>query len=140
LERRKTPRAVHSFKAAAVELNPILSLPHNHREPTLAVLKWKDEEYERYDQVDRDFDSFQLRHHASDSCPECRHQLGGYARWQQEFREEVVEKGLAMLLQIGSDGNSEMGCGDGGELTFYADAKAVARGRFERVWGTRQGG
>jgi hypothetical protein len=45
-----------------------------------------------------------------------------------------------MLLQIGSDGNSEMSWGDGGELTFYADAAALAKGRFERIWGTCQGG
>jgi hypothetical protein len=30
--------------------------------------------------------------------------------------------------------------GDGGELTFYADAKALGKGRFERLWGTCQCG
>lgn len=68
------------------------------------------------------------------------HLLGGYALFQQEFPEEVLEMGLAMLLQIGTDGTAGMAWGDGGELTFYADAKALAKGRFERIWGTCQGG
>ena len=45
-----------------------------------------------------------------------------------------------MLLQIGSDSNSGMCWGDGGELTFYADEMALVKGRFERLWGTCQGG
>lgn len=45
-----------------------------------------------------------------------------------------------MLLQIGRDMNTKTGWGDGGELTIYADAKALAKGRFERLWGECQGG
>jgi uncharacterized protein YwqG len=69
-----------------------------------------------------------------------RHLLGGYALFQQYFPEEVLAKGLAMFLQIGTDGKTGMHWGDGGELTFYADARALAKGRFERLWGTCQGG
>jgi uncharacterized protein YwqG len=52
----------------------------------------------------------------------------------------VLEKGLVLLLQVGTDAKSGMAWGDGGELTFYADARALAEGRFERIWGTCQGG
>ena len=68
------------------------------------------------------------------------HLLGGYAMFQQTFPDEVLEKGLAMFLQIGSDAHTAMEWGDGGELTFYADAKALAKGRFERLWGECQCG
>jgi uncharacterized protein YwqG/predicted DNA-binding protein (MmcQ/YjbR family) len=139
LERRKPPRGVNSFKAAAVELTPILSLPNHRAEPPLAALGWSDDEYERFDETQSDFRSIQMGHWfrgGTDSW----HQLGGYARFQQDFPEEVLEKGLAMVLQIGSDAIAGMHWGDGGELTFYADARALAKGRFERLWGTCQGG
>jgi hypothetical protein len=68
------------------------------------------------------------------------HLLGGYALFQQQFPEEVLEKRLAMFLQVGTDANAGMEWSDGGELTFYADARALAKGRLERLWGTCQGG
>ncbi len=139
LERRKAPRGVNSFKAAAVELTPILSLPNHRAEPPLAALGWSDDEYERFDDMQSDFRSLQTGHWFK-SEDVGGHQLGGYARFQQDFPGEVLEKGLAMLLQVGSDGHTGMHWGDGGELTFYADARALARGRFERLWGTCQGG
>ncbi len=66
------------------------------------------------------------------------HLLGGYALFQQQYPEELIDSGRAMLLQIGSDDHTGMCWGDGGELTFYADAKALAKGRFERLWGECQ--
>jgi uncharacterized protein YwqG/predicted DNA-binding protein (MmcQ/YjbR family) len=139
LERRKPPRGVNSCKAAAAEATPILSLPNHRAEPPLAALNWSDDEYERFDEMQSDFRSIQLGHWfrgGTDSW----HQLGGYARFQQCFPEEVLEKGLAMFLQVGTDANTGMHWGDGGELTFYADARALAKGRFERLWGECQGG
>jgi uncharacterized protein YwqG len=140
-ERRKTPRGVNSFKAAAVEPTPILSLPNHRVEPPLAALGWTDDEYERFDRMQSDYRSIQMGHWLKDSDSFASHHLlGGYALFQQQFPEEVLEKGLAMFLQIGTDANAGMAWSDGGELTFYADARALAKGRFERVWGTCQGG
>src|SRR5262249_998474 len=104
-------------------------------------LGWSDDEYERFDNMQSDFRSLQLGHWLNnrDSLGSY-HLLGGYALFQQYFPEEVPAKKLAMFLQLGSDENSRMAWGDGGELTFYADAKALARGRIERVWGTCQCG
>ena len=52
----------------------------------------------------------------------------------------MLEKSLVMFLQIGTDGNTEMAWGDGGELTFYVDAKMLDERRIERIWGTCEGG
>ena len=141
LKRRKPPRGVTSFKAASVEPTPNLSLPNYRVVPPLAALRWSDDEYERFDQMQMDFGSIQSGHFRNKNTMECcEHQLGGYALFQQEFPKEVLEKGLAMILQIGTDGNTSMAWGDGGELTFYADARALEKGRFERLWGTCQCG
>jgi len=141
LERRKTPRTVNSFKAAAVELLQVLSLPNHRQEPPLAALDWTDELYGRFDGMQSDFRSLQMGHllKISDSMLS-HHLLGGYALFQQEYPEELLGMNRAMIMQVGSDGNTGMGWGDGGELTFYADAAALAHGRFERVWGTCQCG
>ena len=141
LERRKTPRGVNSYKAAAVEPTPILSLPNHRVEPPVRVLGWPREVYDRFDRMQSDFRSLQMGHWLRDrDVFASHHLLGGYALFQQQFPEELLETERAMLLQIGTDGNAEMGWGDGGELTFYADEKALAKGRFERIWGTCQGG
>ncbi len=140
LERRKAPRGVKSFKAAAAEPVAILSLPNHRAEPPLAALGWTDDEYERFDDLQSDFRSLQMGHWLKDADTEAGHQLGGYALFQQHFPEEVLAKGLAMFLQLGTDDHTEMCWSDGGELTFYADARALANGRFERLWGTCQGG
>ncbi len=56
------------------------------------------------------------------------------------FMAVPLDAGLPIeFLQIGSDGNSGMAWSDGGELTFCADAKALAEGRIERIWATCQG-
>jgi len=141
LERRKTPRGVNSFRAAAVEPTPILSLPNHRVEPPLAARGWADDLYDRFDEMQADFRSLQMGHWLKNSdALASHHLLGGYALFQQQFPEELLEMGLAMLLQIGTDGKTEMMWGDGGELTFYADARALAKGRFERIWGVCQGG
>jgi uncharacterized protein YwqG/predicted DNA-binding protein (MmcQ/YjbR family) len=139
LERRKAPRGVNSFKAAAVTPTPILSLPNHRAEPPLAALNWGDDENGRFDWMQMDFRSLQTAHWFK-SGDASWHQLGGYARFQQYFPEEVLEKGLAMFLQIGTDAHTGMHWGDGGELTFYADPKGLAKGRSERLWGECQGG
>ncbi|QVL31679.1 DUF1963 domain-containing protein [Telmatocola sphagniphila] len=141
LERRKTPKTVNFFKSAAVLPTPVLSLPNHRVEPPLAALGWTEELYDRFDVMQSDFRSLQMGYWLKNSdIFASHHQLGGYALFQQDFPQEVLEKGLAMLVQIGTDNYSKMVWGDGGELTFYADAKALAKGRFERVWGECQGG
>jgi uncharacterized protein YwqG len=141
LQRRKTPRGVNSFRAAAVEPTLILSLPNHRAEPPLAALGWSDDEYRQFDKLQSDYRSLQMSHYFRNSDTfTSHHLLGGYALFQQQYPEELAGMGLTMLLQIGTDANTLMGWGDGGELTFYADAKALARGRFERIWATCQGG
>jgi hypothetical protein len=51
LERRKTPRGVNSYKAAAVEPTPILSLPNHRVEPLLGALGWTNDLYDRFDRM-----------------------------------------------------------------------------------------
>jgi uncharacterized protein YwqG len=141
LERRKTPRGVNKFKSASVTPTPIFTLPNHRDEPEAAKLKWSAKAWETFDRMQCDFRSLQNTHFFNSSDDfYSRNQLGGYAVFQQCFPEEVLKKKLKMLLQIGSDDNTNMMWGDGGELTFYVDAAALAKGRFERVWGESQGG
>ncbi len=141
LERRRTPRGVNAFKAAAVEPTPILSLPKHAAEPPVAALGWSDDLFRRFDHMQMDYQSLQMRHWLGNSDVDASHHLlGGYALFQQMFPEEILDSGWAMFLQIGSDAHAEMCWGDGGELTFYADATALAKGRFDRLWGTCQCG
>ena len=135
LERRKTPRGVNSFKAAAVEPSRLSPCPDTVRSRRWRRIGWTDDEYERFDRMQSEYHSLQMGHWLKDSnAGASHHLLGGYALFQEEFPNGVLDKGLAMLLQIGSDGNTAMCWGDGGELTFYADAKALAQGSFERIW------
>lgn len=141
LERVRTPRGGNSFKAAAVEPTSILSLPNHRFEPALAKLKWTDDLYQRFDEMQSSFRTAQMGHWLKESNPLASHHLlGGYALFQQEFPREWLAPGLAMFLQIGTDHKTEMQWGDGGELTFYANAKALAQGRLESIQGTCQGG
>jgi uncharacterized protein YwqG len=141
LERRKTPPGVNSFKAAAVDPTLILSLPNDRVEPPLAALGWNDDGYDRFDRLQADFRIIQMGHWLNNSdVLASHHLLGGYALFQQEYPQELLKQGLAMFLQIGTDAKTDMIWSDGGELTFYADAKSLAKGRFERLWGTCQGG
>jgi uncharacterized protein YwqG len=96
-----------------------------------------------------DLRSIQMRKLSQYGGLDSPHQLGGYAIFQQFFPSELVGKSgilslfsktRSMLLQIGSDGHADMCWGDGGELTFYADTKALSTGKFDRIWGTCQGG
>jgi uncharacterized protein YwqG len=139
LERRKAPRGVNSFKAAILDLIPILSLPNHAIEPSVSELDWTEDQFDAFDMMQMSFRCVQMKHWQGYGS-ESHHQLGGYAKFQQQYPEELLDTGRAMLLQIGTDHHPEMCWGDGGELTFYADAKAMAKGRFERLWGTCQGG
>jgi len=141
LKRRSSPANVHCFRAALAEPTAMLSLPNHQVEPLLAALRWSDELYEQFDRMNGDYRSLQMRQwRRQGSAMLSENMLGGYAVFQQEFPTEVLAKDLAMFLQISSDGHAGMFWGDGGELTFYASSKAMAAGRFERIWGTCQGG
>jgi hypothetical protein len=139
LERRTTPRGVNSFRADRVEPRQTLSLPKHRDEPVLAGAGWDEDEYRRFDDLQGDFLNVQARY-APGGMWRSQHLLGGFPAFQQEFDHEVIERGLNMFLQLGSGGHSGMSWGDGGELMFFADPKALAKGRFERVWATYQGG
>ena len=105
----------------------------------MSELKWTDDQYDSFDSMQMSFRSVQMSHWLKDGS-ESNHQLGGYAVFQQQYPEELLDTGRAMLLQIATDARTGMSWGDGGELTFYADATGLAKGRFERLWGTCQGG
>lgn len=141
LERRKTPRGVNAFKAAPAEPVPVTSLPNHRQEPPLAACELTDDELNKFDDFQSDFRTVQMGHWLKNSDAFASHHLlGGYALFQQQYPEELIDSGRAMLFQIGSDDHTGMCWGDGGELTFYADAKALAKGRFERLWGECQCG
>ncbi|MDB5386330.1 MAG: hypothetical protein JWM11_1976 [Planctomycetaceae bacterium] len=149
LQRRPTPKRVNAFKAAAVEPTAIRSLPNHSNEPAVAALRWDKDLWNEFDTMQMDFRSIQLRKLSQYGGLGSPHQLGGYAIFQQFFPLELVRKpGIlsmlsktrSMFLQIGTDGHTDMCWGDGGELTFYADTKALSAGRFDRMWGTCQGG
>jgi uncharacterized protein YwqG len=141
LTRRQTPDGVNSFPAAAVEPVLILSLPNHRVEPPLAALNWSDDEYERFDEMQSAYRSIQMGYWLKNMDSFASHHLlGGYALFQQQFPEELLQMNSTMLLQIGTDAHTGMCWGDGGELTFYADKDALRNGRFEGVWGECQCG
>ena len=141
LSPRTPPETVNTFPAAAVEPTPVLSLPNASVEPPVAALKWTENEYESFDDLQMDFRAIQMtRWFKSMNAFQSHHLLGGYALFQQQFPEELLDRESEMLLQIGTDSKTDMWWGDGGELTFYADGAALREGRFERIWGTCQGG
>lgn len=141
LTRRQTPEGVNSFAAAAALPILILSTPNHRVEPPLAALNWSDDEYERFDKMQSDYRSIQMAYWLKNMDNFASHHLlGGYALFQQQFPEELLQMNSTMLLQIGTDNHTWMGWGDGGELTFYSDTDALRKGRFERLWGECQGG
>lgn len=141
LTRRQTPDGVNSFPAAAIEPILILSLPNHRVEPPLAALNWSDEEFERFDEMQSDYRSIQMGYWLKNMDSFASHHLlGGYALFQQQFPEELLQMNSTMLLQIGTDAHSGMCWGDGGELTFYADTKKLRKGQFDRIWGECQCG
>lgn len=141
LIRRRTPRSVNAFKAAAVEPIEMMTLPNHRAEVPRERFGWADDDYERFDSMQSDLRTLQMGHilKVYDSFAS-HHQLGGYPVFQQEYPEVLRSKDLAMFLQIGTDDHTKMSWGDGGELTFYADLKTIAKGCIERIWGDCQGG
>ena len=141
LERKQAPPRVNLFRAAAVEPVLAMSLPNHQVEPALSTRQWSSAEYGRFDPMQSDLRQIQLEYwRKKKNASSVTHWLGGYALFQQEFPETLLEMESTMLLQIGTDKSTNMCWGDGGELTFYADSQALCAGRFEKVWGTCQGG
>lgn len=141
VQRRTPPKKLHKFPAAAVEPILILSLPNHREEPALSALNWDDETLDRFDEMQSEYRAILMGHWMKklDSFAS-HHLLGGYALFQQQFPEALLDMNSNMLLQVGTDGRTQMCWGDGGELTFYTDAGAIGQGRFEKVWGESQGG
>jgi uncharacterized protein YwqG len=141
LERREIPDGVNSFKAALIEPKTMLSLPNATPEPALVSRGWPLEVADSFDSMQSDYRMLQTRQWRKQGCAmESAHMLGGYAIFQQMYPEELLQKDLVMFLQISSDTSAGMWWSDAGELTFYASPKGLAAGRFERIWGTCQGG
>jgi uncharacterized protein YwqG len=140
LRRRQKPSGLKHYTAAAVEPIAVMSLPNHEHEPNVQRLRWSPEVVRRFDEMQTEFRSAQMEHYLKTSdALTAPHQLGGYALFQQIYPPEL-DSSRCMLLQIGSDALTKMMWGDGGELTFYADSTAIKQGRFERIWGTCQGG
>lgn len=129
LHRHPTPEGVNSFPAAAAEFVPIVSLPSDHKEPQAAALDWDEATWEDYAALVSDYDSMcnQLLGHPA------RNLLLGYADYIQYFVDEVADRDLRLLFQLGSDDNARMCWGDGGYLYFWADPRAIARGDFTEI-------
>jgi uncharacterized protein YwqG len=146
LKRHKTPSCVNSFRAAAIEPIPILTLGGSHNQPNLGgppaiPLEITEVERDRLLNLESDFREIQNRHWLSNTNPlHIHHQLGGHPEVSQGYPLKADEKGLAMFLQIASDVNTEMQWCDDGEVTFFADPRALAKGRFERVWASFESG
>jgi uncharacterized protein YwqG len=62
-----------------------------------------------------------------------RNLLLGYADYMQFFVDEVADRDLRLLFQLGSDDNARMGWGDGGYLYFWANPSDIARLDFTKV-------
>lgn len=116
-------------------------VPNHLQEPALSALNWDDELLERFDAFQSDYRSIVMGHWLGKlgSLPG-HHLLGGYALFQPQFPETLLETNSIMLLQIGTDDRTQTCWGDGGELTFYTDSDAMRQGRFEKLWGQSQGG
>lgn len=141
LERRAAPDDIRTFAAAAIEMIPISSTPNHRKEPNVAALEWDTDDYDALWDWNWDVRGMQLWQWLQRGGADTSHHLlGGYAVFQQEFPEELQSGDRVMLLQIGSDENIGGMWGDGGELTFYVDAAALAAGRFERILSFEQGG
>jgi uncharacterized protein YwqG len=139
LQRKTAPRGLHRFQSCTVDLRPMLSLPTDHNEPSVRELRWDEDKTDRL--IDLAMCLDELRRTASTRSERAtvpRHQLGGYARFQQEYRPEVDRLGLTMLLQFGCDPHAEMTWGDDGDLIFYCDREALERGEIKDVWGDCQ--
>ena len=136
LVRCQPPNGVEPFPSAAVEAVSILSLPNTRREPSIASLDWSDDEYKNFDEMQTDYRSIQKGYWLKNMAPDSGyHSLGGYAVFQQEFPEELLEMNSTMLLQISSDRLTDMCWEDGGDLTFYANTDALQKGKLEQLWG-----
>lgn len=141
LKRMSAPEGLYLFKAASVERIPVLSLPNHQMEPEVMRLNWSEEIFDMYDEFQSRYRSVVMaRLMKNKDSFASHHLLGGYALFQQEYPEELEGLNLSMLLQIGSDINTEMCWGDGGELTFYVDTVSLDEGKFEKPWGTCQCG
>lgn len=141
LQRCDVPEDVNSFPGAAADLIPVLLLPNHRQEPPVAALGWDIQLLRRFDRMQSDYRAILWHRYLKNmndfaSC----HLLGGYALFQQEYPENLLNKGLSMFMQIGSDDRTDMCWGDGGELAFYADEKALSEGRIERAWCEHQCG
>ncbi|WP_406693386.1 DUF1963 domain-containing protein [Singulisphaera sp. Ch08] len=129
LRRHPVPDGVNSFPAAVAEFVPIVCLPNNPGEPDVARLGWDEGTWEKFSEVVSDYDSV------------CSQRLGyptrnlllGYADYIQCFVDEVADRNLRLLFQLGSDDHAEMGWGDGGFLYFWADPRDIARRDFTKL-------
>ncbi len=129
LKRQKTPPKVNAFPAAAVEFVPVLSLPADSHEPARAALNLSDDEQNRFDSLYDTFEAVTMYPLASPP----RHQLLGYAKYEQQFVDAVAEQKLRLVFQLASDGNVGMWWGDDGFLYYWASPADLKKRDFSRV-------
>jgi uncharacterized protein YwqG/predicted DNA-binding protein (MmcQ/YjbR family) len=135
LVRRETPDEISAFPAAGIELIPVLSSPNHPDEPEVSKLDLGEETWSKIDDLFSDYRSIQMGHYLkqTDSLAS-HHLLGGYPIFQRAFPDYILDLNVAMFLQFGSDSKTDMMWGDGGALVLCGDTKALAEGRFERIW------
>ncbi len=68
------------------------------------------------------------------------HRLGGAGRYQQEFPESLRDTDRTVIACFGSDELTQMGWGDGADLTLLANMDEVRSGGTTKVWTENQGG
>jgi uncharacterized protein YwqG/predicted DNA-binding protein (MmcQ/YjbR family) len=129
LRPRQTPEGVNAFPAAEADPIPIVCLPTDRNEPTVAALGWDEETWDHFSELVDEYNA--VRSHQL-GFP-ARNLLLGYADYQQYFVEEVADRGLQLLFQLASDANADMCWGDDGNIYFWADPRDVARGDFTKL-------
>jgi uncharacterized protein YwqG/predicted DNA-binding protein (MmcQ/YjbR family) len=130
LQRRAFPIDVNSFRAARVDILPVITLPDG-QEMAIQTYNWSKEELKAFDWgVANSFKTvrnYTLGHPAD-------HLLLGYANYMQNFVDIVAKYDLQLLFQLASDRNTDMGWGDGGLIYFWIRPEDLNRRDFSRIF------
>ncbi len=127
LKPTKPPAEVNSFPIASVEFHGLPSLPTDTREPVFGEQKWSGEAKEKYNSLQETFSAAITQKLGNPP----KHQLGGFADYEQEFVKAVAKEKLQLLFHLASDFN--MSCGDDGYLYFWIKPEDLRRCDFSQV-------
>ena len=127
LKPTQPPAEVNSFPIASVEFHGLPSLPTDTREPVFGEQKWSGEAKEKYNSLQETFSAAITQKLGNPP----KHQLGGFADYEQQFVKAVAKEKLQLLLQLASDFN--MSWGDDGYLYFWIKPEDLRRCDFSQV-------